>query len=47
MGATALPRNCKEAGQLRQLDILRKGTYTMTQDPDEERIQIEFFEGRL
>ena len=42
-----ITRELQEAGQQRQLDILRKGTYAMSQKPGEEAIEIQFFDGKL
>lgn len=39
----AIAEQLREIGATRQLHIQRKGTYTMTQIPDEEHIRIEFF----
>ncbi len=37
----------KKAGQARELSIHRKGTFTMSQVPDEERIELAFFDGKM
>ncbi|GAK51095.1 hypothetical protein U14_02337 [Candidatus Moduliflexus flocculans] len=39
----AITEQLRKIGVTRQLQIQRKGTYTMTQIPDEENIRIEFF----
>ena len=37
----------REAGRQRELDIVRKGTYTMTSNPEDETISMRFFEGQF
>jgi len=37
----------EKAGQARELSVNRKGTFTMSQLPDEERIEITFLDGKM
>lgn len=37
----------EKAGQARELSIQRKGTFTMSQVPDEERIEMVFLDGEM
>ena len=43
----AISEKLQVAGRSRELNIIRKGCYTMTQKPDEENIEIQFFEDQL
>lgn len=37
----------EKAGRARELSVQRKGTFSMSQVPDEERIEMAFFDGEM